>query len=143
MAAREITHKGTVLSVADGTASVGILSASSCATCQAAALCTASESSRKVVEVTLLPGQRAVPGQEVEIALRKSLGLKAVLLSYVIPLLIVLIFVVSLSEAGVNELLCGAAALVGAGAWYLVVFLFRKRLEGEYRFYLKTNNHSI
>ena len=49
MAAGEITHKGTVLSVADGTASVGIVSASSCAACQAAALCTAAESARKVV----------------------------------------------------------------------------------------------
>ena len=143
MAAGEITHKGTVLSVADGTASVGIVSASSCAACQAASLCTAAESARKVVEVHLLPGQQVAPGQEVEVALRKSLGLKAVLLSYVMPLLIVLIFVVSLSGAGVSELLCGLAALAGAGAWYLAIYLFRDRLEGEYRFYLKTNNHSI
>ena len=91
----------------------------------------------------MLPGQQVAPGQEVEVALRKSLGLKAVLLSYVMPLLIVLIFVVSLSGAGVSELLCGLAALAGAGAWYLAIYLFRDRLEGEYRFYLKTNNHSI
>jgi len=145
MASGEIAHRGRVLSVSDGTVSVEIVSASACASCHAAGLCTAAESSRKVVEAPLLPGQRVSPGDEVEVCLGKSLGMKAVLLSYVIPLLILLIFVVSLSSAGVSELLCGLVALGGVGIYYLVLFLFRKRLAGDYRFYIKpaANNQTI
>ena len=145
MAASFITHRGRVLSVSDGNVSVEIVSSPACASCQAASLCTAAEASRKVVQAPLLSGQHFNAGEAVDVCLAPSQGLKAVLLSYVVPVLVLLIFVVSLSCTGLSELLCGLAAVCGVGVYYLILFLFRKRLAGDYRFYIKTaaNNQSI
>ena len=88
---------GKVLSVGPKVTTVEIVSKSACASCHAAGLCTAFESVQKQVEVPTDPAAGFTPGEEVEVTLRGSLGTKAVLLAYVVPLFILLILVVSLS----------------------------------------------
>ena len=83
MASKEISHKGKVLSSCDGVVSVEITSSSACASCHASGLCGLGESVRKTVDVR--DSGHYLPGQEVEVCLAHRMGLKAVLLSYVIP----------------------------------------------------------
>ena len=90
---------------------------------------------KKQVEVPTEPGTAV--GQEVEVVLRESMGMKAVLLSYVVPVLILLAVVVSLSYTGLHELWIGAAGLFGVGLWYLLLWLMRGRFAHEYVFTLK------
>ena len=94
MAAGEVSHKGKVVSVGKGKVSVQIVSESACSACHAAGLCGASESKKKIVDVPVYGDQAYSIGQEVEVCLARKMGLKAVLLSYVIPLVILLIFFV-------------------------------------------------
>ena len=132
----EISHTGRILSVGPAVTTVEIVSQSACAACHAAGLCTAFESVRKEVEVPTDPAAGYQTGEEVEVLLRGSMGTKAVLLAYVVPLFILLIFVVSLSFVHVHELLAGAAGLAGIAVWYLILWCFRDRFEKEYRFYI-------
>lgn len=134
MAFGTISHKGTVAAISGGKAKVNVISTSACATCHAAGLCGAGESALKTIEATILPGQSFSVGQEVMVSYSRKLGLKAVLLSYVAPLLLLLIIVLFLSPVAGSELVAGLAGLGGVVLWYLVLYFFRDALKGEYVF---------
>ncbi|MDY6320694.1 MAG: SoxR reducing system RseC family protein [Bacteroidales bacterium] len=98
------------------------------------------ESKKKIIDV---PNDGVTPhyvGEEVEVCLGQSLGLKAVLISYVIPVVILLILIVTLSALGKSELLAGLASVGGVAIYYFIVYLFRERLERKYEFYIKNVN---
>lgn len=134
----EITHRGRVVSIGKDTVSVEIVSQSACASCHAAGLCGSLDQTRKIIEVRTygIPPRCAV-GDEVIVCLAKKMGLKAVLLSYVIPLLILLILVVSLQTIVASELLLGLCAVGGVALYYLALYLRREKLAEEYEFYIK------
>ena len=133
----ELSHEGVVREVGPKITRVAIEAKSACASCHAAGLCTSLDATTKDIEVStaLNPGYQE--GDKVEVVLGTSMGAKAVLLAYVVPLFILLIFVVSLSFVHVHELLAGAAGLAGIAVWYLILWCFRDRFEKEYRFYIR------
>lgn len=137
MSAGEVSHKGKVVSVGKDRMSVQIVSESACSSCHAAGLCGASESKKKIVDVPVFAGQSYSVGQDVEVCLTKKMGLKAVLLSYVVPLVILLILVLSLSLIGLGELACGLAAIGGIAVYYLILYFCRNRLAERYVFYVR------
>ena len=137
MATGEVSHKGTVISVGQDRISVRIVSESACSACHAAGLCGASESKNKIVDVPVYGGQAYSVGQEVEVCLARKMGLKAVLLSYVIPLVILLILVLTLSLIGLGELVCGLASIGGVALYYLILYFRRDSLAEGYVFYVR------
>ena len=132
-----ISHKGKVIASGQGTISVEIVSESACSACHAAGLCGMSESRKKIVEVPAVRGRVFSVGQEVEVCLAPKTGLKAVLLSYVIPAMILLILILSLPLIGLGELAGGLLAIAGVALYYLILYLFKGRLAGEYEFYIR------
>jgi sigma-E factor negative regulatory protein RseC len=132
-----ISHKGKVISSGQGIISVEIVSESACSACHAAGLCGMSESRKKIVEVPAVRGKVFSVGQEVEVCLAPKTGLKAVLLSYVIPAMILLILILSLPLIGLGELAGGLLAVAGVALYYLILYLFKGRLAGEYEFYIR------
>ena len=130
MATGEVSHKGTVISVGQDRISVRIVSESACSACHAAGLCGASDSKNKIVDVPVYGGQTYSVGQEVEVCLARKMGLKAVLLSYVIPLVILLILVLTLSSIGL-------ASVGGVALYYLILYFRRDSLAEGYVFYVR------
>jgi positive regulator of sigma E activity len=59
------------------------------------------------------------------------------LISYVIPVVILLILIVTLSSLGKSELLTGLVSVGGVAIYYFMVYLFRDRLAGKYEFYIR------
>ena len=133
----EVSHKGKVVSVGKDKVSVQIVSESACSACHAAGLCGAAESKKKIVEVPVYGDRSYSIGQEVEVCLAKRMGLKAVLISYVVPLMILLILVLSLSSIGLGELASGLVSIGGIAVYYLILYLCRNRLAEGYVFYLR------
>ena len=76
-------------------------------------------------------------GDSVLVMLKKSMGMKAVWISYVIPLFILMILILSLSSVTVHEVYAGLAAIGGVALYYLVIYLFRDRLANDFVFYIK------
>ena len=132
-----ISHKGSVVSADSKKVSVEIVSESACAACHAAGLCGMSESRKKIVEVPAPAGKEYVPGQEVEVCLAPKTGLKAVLLSYVLPVLFLLILILSLSLIGLGELAAGVISILGVALYYLILYLFKDRLAEGYEFFIR------
>ena len=135
--AEAVSHKGKVVAEGNGSVSVEIVSESACAACHAAGLCGVSESKKKIVDVPLVAGETYELGQEVEVCLARKAGMKAVLLSYVLPVLILLILILSLPKIGLGELATGAFSLLGVAVYYLVLYFFRDSLAGGYEFYIR------
>lgn len=137
MSAKEVSHKGKVVSVGDGKVFVQIVSESACASCHASGLCGALDSKKKIVEVPVSGTGSFSVGQDVEVCLGLRTGLKAVLFSYVLPLAVLLVLILVLSGAGLNELVCGLASIAGIAVYYLLLYFCRDRLAEGYVFYIK------
>ena len=76
-------------------------------------------------------------GDEVEVVLKASMGLKAVWIAYVVPLLVLMAVILGLSALGVKDWAAGLAGIAAVAAYWLVVWIFRDRLRKEYVFTLK------
>jgi len=132
----EVKHSGIITEITAEKTIVEIVSQSACAACHAKGLCGASEEATKHITVRTEQGSDWKVGDQVEVTLRRSLGLKAVAISYIIPLLILLILVVSLPVVLESEYLVGLCAIAGIAVYYFIVYLLRDRLADGYEFHI-------
>lgn len=135
--AEQIVHPGKVTAVTPQMLTVGFTASAACGSCRAAGLCSMAERKEKTVEVPNLYGTRYQVGDEVEVAFRSTMGLKAVWLCYAIPVVILLGIVLGTLHLGLNELWSGLAGIGGVALWYFVLWLLRKRLNNQHIFTLK------
>ncbi|MDD7133976.1 MAG: SoxR reducing system RseC family protein [Bacteroidales bacterium] len=134
---KEIYHDGKIIEITPEFTSVEIISSSACSQCHAKGLCGFSEEESKVVMVPTSPYTERKVGDTVTLALKQTMGLKAVWISYVIPLIILMILVLSLSSVIDNEVWTGLAAIGGVALYYLVIWLLQDKLKNEFVFYIK------
>jgi sigma-E factor negative regulatory protein RseC len=135
-----IEHKGRVVSVTEQEMVVEVVSPSTCAGCKAKSFCSLNGEGEKLIALPLKAGETWSVGEEVMVVLHTSLGLKAVLLTYIIPLIFMLIPLFTLPYFGVSELLTGIAAITSPLLYYFFVWLFRYRIEKEVIFAAKKLN---
>ena len=86
----QVKHIGEVVAVTPQTTTVRILSHSACSECHAAGLCGLSEYTEKAIEVPTSPSATYGVGDEVNVVLKATMGLKAVWLAYFLPLVVLL-----------------------------------------------------
>ena len=137
----EIKHKAKVLEMTPDFTTVEIVVSSACAECHAKGLCGMSEEEQKVVSLPTDPYATYNVGDEVELYTKMTMGMKAVWISYVIPLVVLMILILSLSNVFATsehkEVIAGLGALAGVVVYYLVVWLLRGKLKNEFVFYIK------
>lgn len=136
MSRKDISHAGRIVDITPSVTTVEIISSSACASCHAKGLCGVSEEQVKIIELPTDPYASYVKGDEVDVCLKKSMGLKAVWISYVIPLIILMILILTLSAVTVHEVLVGLVAIGGVALYYLVIYLCRDLLARDYVFYI-------
>ena len=135
-----IDHEGVIVDINTDFITVEILNKSACGACAAKGACSLGEAETKLVEVANTGYSQFEPGERVNVLLKKSLGHKALYISYLIPLLILVAILLSLSAAGAGDLLTGLAILVGLALYYSIVYLFRDRFRKEYVFTIEKLN---
>lgn len=133
----EITRKGRIVSITPEVMTVEVLCESACSACHAKAICSMSETERRLVEVRTSGWDPHEVGDEVEVVLRKAMGYKAVFIAYGLPLVVLVFTLMLLTSLGVGELYSGLGAIAAVVLCYLVIFLFRNKLHKEYAFYIK------
>ena len=133
----EIRHSGRVLEITPDFTTVQIVVSSACSSCHAKGLCGMSEDEEKVIMVPTDPYAEHKVGDEVQVMTKMSMGMKAVWISYVSPLAILMILMLSLSRFTANEFLTGLGAIAGVAVYYFGIWLFRDRLSNEFVFYIK------
>lgn len=134
MADDKIEHRGVVLSIDTDVISVEILNKSACVSCSSKSSCTLSEIEAKVIQIDNTGYNFYEEGEEVNVILKRSLGFKALWLSYLVPLIILIIILVVSSELGLSEPLTGISILGAIGIYYFFIYLFRNKLKKEFIF---------
>lgn len=135
MVDEEIRHSGKIVEITPSTIVVEIIAEEACGSCSAASLCGMSEVKKKLIEVPAALGYET--GEEVWVLLKSSKGMKAVWLSYIVPLILLMATILILSGIGVSELICGLGAIGVIAVYYLLLFLFRNKVKKEYTFYIE------
>lgn len=134
---QEISHKGRVVSIDKYVTQVEIIQTSACASCHARNLCGYSDSKAKIVPVPTNAFAMLNVGDQVDLCMKRSMGMKAVWIAYVIPLLVLMLAVLVSSACHLPELYTGLCAIAAVAVYYLVILCFRKRLNNEFVFYIK------
>ena len=135
----EVKHTGRVVSITPVETTVEIVSHAACSECHAASVCGMSEYTEKAIQVPTSPHANYGVGDEVQVVLKASMGMKAVWIAYFLPLLVLLAVALGLIALGVPEVWAGLSGIAAVGVYYLVVWLLRDRLRSEYVFTIETN----
>lgn len=130
-----IRHNGIVERVDGEMAIVRIAQTSACAACHAAKMCMASESREKRIEAHMTEPLQV--GDEVEVLVREQAGWLAVFLAYIIPFVLLVAAVAGFDKMGWSEVKSGTAALVSVGVYYVVLRMFRDKLQRKFTFWVR------
>lgn len=133
----EIVHSGKIIEINPDFTTVEIMVSSACSECHAKGLCGMSEMEEKVIMVPTDPYEPRKIGDIVQVKTKMTMGLKAVWISYVIPLAVLMILILSLSSVLESQVACGLAAIGGVVLYYFVIWLLRSRLQNEFVFYIE------
>jgi sigma-E factor negative regulatory protein RseC len=128
-----IDHEGIIDRIEGDVAHVKINSESACAACHAKGVCGAADQEEKYLDVPL-HGSRYQVGEVVNVQVAKHLGFKAVALGYIYPFLLLMAVLIGTLSAGMEELRAGMFALISLIPYYLLLYLFRKRIETTFTF---------
>ena len=132
-----IEHKAKVIEMTPEFTSVEIQVSSACSECHAKGLCGMSEVQEKVISLPTDPYATYNVGDQVQLCTKMSMGMKAVWISYVIPLAVLMILILSLSAVIESEVYRALTAIGGVAVYYMFVWLFRNKLSNEFMFYIK------
>ena len=132
----ESVHSGKIIEINPDFTTVEIMVSSACSECHAKGLCGMSEMEEKVIMVPTDPYEPRQIGDIVQVKTKMTMGLKAVWISYVIPLAVLMILILSLSAVIENEFLRGGIAIAGVGLYYFVIWLLKDRLSDQFEFYI-------
>ena len=132
-----VSHIGKIVRITPQVTTVSILQYAACGECHAAGLCGMADLAEKTVEVPTDPYAFRNVGDQVEVLLKASMGMKAVWLCYAIPLVILLGTVLGLMALGAPEIPAASAGLGAIGLYYIGLYLFRNKLRNEYVFTIK------
>ena len=133
----QVSHKGRIIRITPQTTTVAIEQHAACSSCHAAGLCGMADVAEKAVEVPTDPYAPYGVGDEVEVVLKAFMGMKAVWLAYMIPLVVLLAVILGLVALGVGEVPAGLAGIGAVAVYYLLLWLFRDRFKNEYVFTIK------
>lgn len=132
-----IKHLGIVESINGTRLKVRIEQTSACAACSVKQHCHVPESKEKIIDVCNPQGVVCAVGQKILISGTTAMGMKAVLLAFVFPFLVLLLALASVLHLTHNELVSALAALGALVPYYLIIYICRKRLNRSFIFRLE------
>lgn len=129
-----IKHRGIVEKVDGSHIVVRIVQTSACSACSAKGLCNASESKEKQIDVYEVNPSYQI-GEEVMVCGTTSMGMRAVLLAFGVPLLILVFALgVSMKLTGEDALLSSGIALVSVVPYYIAIYFCKDKLNRTFSF---------
>lgn len=134
---KPIEHVGVVESIEGDKIVVKIVVESACASCAARSACGMSESTDKQIEVHTREASNYVVGERCVVSVERAAGLKAVVLAYCMPLVVMLVVLIACSAAGLSDGVAAVAALGVVAVYYFAVRLLRSKIETNIIFKIK------
>lgn len=129
-----VDHEGVITSITEDNIKVEIINKSLCASCHAKSFCSASDQKEKVIDVPYYNNNEFEVGEIVIVSMKKSMGFKAVWISYVIPLAILMIFLLTLQQINPNDLFVGGISILAVIMYYIIIYLLRDKISNKFVF---------
>jgi len=129
-----IKHRGVIEKIDGSHIIVRIVQTSACSACSAKGLCNASESKEKQIDVYGVQASYRV-GEEVVVCGTTSMGMRAVMLAFGVPLLILLLMLfVTMRITDGDALLSAIVALLAIIPYYIVIYFMKDKLSKTFSF---------
>ena len=133
----KIVHEGRIVEIDREGISVEIVNKSACDACHAKGVCGAGDSRVSVVVVpqTVATASAGLQvGDTVNLVLSESAGLKAAILAYGVPLVVLMASVLILSAFSLPQLWVGLISLAAVALYYIIFATFKDKLDKEFVF---------
>lgn len=137
MMQKTIAHSGVVTSIKGKQLEVTILSQSACVSCQVKGACSVSDVAEKIVEVDMPPSRQLAVGDHVTVVMDRSGGLRAVMLGYFYPFILMILVLFTMHALTGNEGLAGLSAIGSLVPYYLLLHVFNHRIKSKFQFRIK------
>ena len=131
-----IEHKGIIKSINNRMITVELESVSACGSCYAKNVCYVAEKDIKTIEIFDCDREYAM-GDEVIVLLSQTMGLKALLLGYILPFLVFISSLFIASNLIEQEVVAGLIAIGVIIFYYGSLYFFKKRLKQTFKFKIK------
>lgn len=95
-----------------------------------------SDTQEKIIDI-YNPNVSVVAGEQVRVILKRSLGYKALFLGYVLPLILVLFFLITLTSILGSEAKAGLVSLFILAIYYGILYLSKDSIDKQFKFTLK------
>lgn len=129
-----VEHVGKIIEIDNSIIKVEILNKSMCAGCHAKSMCAMGDAKEKVIDIPHLNSNEYVVGEEVNVVMKKSMGFKAVWISYVLPLLLLIVFLLLLQGLRFSDLMAGLISIAVIAVYYSVIYIFRAKIATQFTF---------
>ncbi len=129
-----IEHQGRVESIDANLVRVRIVSNSACSSCASRKACGMSESAEKIVDVETRSAAEFSVGEQVVVSVRRKVGLWAVAVAYVAPLVVLVAILAGASALGFDEGPAALGSLGGVAIYYVLLWAFGGRVAEKVKF---------
>ena len=131
-----VYHEGIVEGIKNDKLQIKIVQHSACGSCELSNKCNISEQKEKIIELPK-KGNNLKIADRVTIETSTSTGLLAVLYAFTFPLLLMLFAIVCGLVLFKSEPLAALLCLVTLSAYYVVLYIFRKKTTAKFSFKIK------
>ncbi len=135
--ASTLEHDGIVKNIDNGIIFVDIEVASACSSCHAKGYCSAFGKSDKVIEIPSDQYPDFIPGDKVTIFIRESLGMQALFIGYILPVIALLIALFLTYFFTQHEGIAALSSVGTVGIYYSALVLLKKKFKKIFTFTLE------
>ena len=130
----QIEHKGVVLSTEEGVVRVAIEVSEACGGCSARKSCAMGQTTRREIEIFTAESGNYSIGEVVKVGAKQSLGIMAVVLCYIVPLVVLVATLAIAVAMGLSEGVSAMIALGFTAIYYALLALMRNRISKRVTF---------
>lgn len=126
-------QRGIIESIKDNRITVRIDRASACGHCSAQGLCNLADLAERIIEINNSTHVFSV-GEWVQVTMSRSMGNKAILMGYFIPLVLLIATLLTLTACGLADWIAGLVSLLILVPYFILLYIFRERLKKTFTF---------
>ena len=126
-----VKHEGVVSKITNDVVTISLKGNINCEACNAKAACGVSESNSKEIEISN-SSQTLKLNENVEVLLKKNLGLKAVFWAYVFPFILMLT-VLLIASTLFQEWIAGLLSIAILIPYYLMLYVLRNTFKKAFK----------
>jgi len=125
---RIIQHEGIITAIEGRKAQVQILVKSACGDCHIKGACSISNEQIKIIEADIR-NENFIVNEKVLVKMKESLGLKAVLLAYILPVIIIVLSLFISLQITDNENIAALFSLLVTAIYFISLYFFRNNIR--------------